>query len=377
MLSCGCRRLLTNDLYLTGNIQYHSPMKKSNSASLVFLLFPFFFIPMISCNQVSKGDAIPLNKAEPIVVKPQAEQTSIPVLTEHPTIDTLDYNKKMLALSNGDSSGKWPVKTRYPLPGAILPDDRIIAFYGNLYSKRMGILGELPKDSMLNKLQQEVDAWQAADPTVKTLPALHYIATTAQGSPGKDAKHRLRMPFHQIDTVMNWAKQIDALVFVDIQVGHSTVKEEVPVFEKYLQLPNVHLGIDPEFSMKNGEKPGSTIGTFTSDDINDAIDFLAALVRKYKLTPKVLVVHRFTQGMVTGYEKIKIVPEVQVVMNMDGFGSKILKRSTYLRYIYKEPVAFTGFKLFYKNDNKKNTTGMYSPEELLKFIPKPSYIQYQ
>ena len=90
-----------------------------------------------------------------------------------------------------------------------------------------------------------------------------------------------------------------------------------------------------------------------------------------------MVVHRFTQGMVTGYERIKKVPEVQVVMDMDGFGDKILKRSTYLRYIYKEPVQFTGFKLFYKNDTKPNTTGMYTPEELLKFTPKPIYIQYQ
>ena len=65
--------------------------------------------------------------------------------------------------------------------------------------------------------------WQAADPSTKTLPALHYIATTAQGSAGRDGKYRLRMPFHQIDTIMNWASQINALVFVDIQVGHSTM----------------------------------------------------------------------------------------------------------------------------------------------------------
>ena len=95
--------------------------------------------------------------------------------------------------------------------------------------------------------------------------------------------------------------------------------------EKYLQLPNVHLGIDPEFSMKNGEVPGKKIGTFSYEDINNAIDYLADVVKKYNLPPKILVVHRFTQGMITGYEKIKKVPEVQVVMDMDGWGDKILK----------------------------------------------------
>ncbi|MBK6634849.1 MAG: hypothetical protein IPG38_11525 [Chitinophagaceae bacterium] len=116
-------------------------------------------------------------------------------------------------------------------------------------------------------------------------------------------KHRLRMPFHQVDTIMDWAKQINALVFVDIQVGHSTVREEVTALEKYLQLPNVHLGIDPEFSMKNGERPGSKIGTFSSDDINDAIDILANWFIKIILLPRYWWYIALHRGMVTGYEK--------------------------------------------------------------------------
>ncbi len=87
--------------------------------------------------------------------------------------------------------------------------------------------------------------------------------------------------------------------------------------------------------------------------------------------------HRFTKGMVTNVSAIKKVPEVQIVMDMDGWGDKILKRSTYLRYIYNEPVQFTGFKLFYNNDTKKNKNELYTPGELLKFTPKPVYIQYQ
>jgi hypothetical protein len=344
-------------------------MKKS---AVAFLILPILLFHVSSCNRGKASDALNETEETKSTRIDSASKKIVPALT----IDTADYNKKMLALSNNDTTGRWPVKTPYPLPGALLPYNRIIAFYGNLYSKRMGILGELPKEEMLKKLQAEVAQWQAADPSVKTIPALHYIAVTAQGAPGKDNMHRLRMPFKQIDTVLSWAKPINALVFLDIQVGHSSVKEEVTTLEKYLSLPNVHLGIDPEFSMKSGHRPGAKIGTFNADDINDAIDILANLVRKNKLTPKVLVVHRFTQGMVTNYKKIKTVPEVQVVIDMDGFGSKVLKRSTYLRYIYREPVQFTGFKLFYKNDNK-NDWKMYSPEELLKFTPKPIYIQYQ
>lgn len=345
-------------------------MKNSVYAFLIQIFLFYLIIITFSCEKA---------KAIDISVEKVKKTNSLPAPeTVESTIDTVDYNLRMLALSNNDKSGRWPVKNiPYPLPEALLPYNRIIAFYGNLYSKRMGILGELPKDAMLKKLQGEVARWQTADPGIKTIPALHYIAITAQGSHGKTNLHRLRMPFHQIDIIMNWAKTIDALVFLDVQVGNSSVKSEVATLEKYLTLPNVHLAIDPEFSMKNGEIPGTKIGTFTSDDINDVISFLAKVVRENNLPPKVLVVHRFTQRMVTGYKKIKIIPEVQVVMNMDGFGNKTLKKSTYIAYIYKEPVQFTGFKLFYKNDTKSNPNGLYTPHELLRFKPKPIYIQYQ
>jgi len=345
-------------------------MKNSVYAFLIHIFLFCLIIMSFSCDKAKAID-ISIEKVKKPIVRPARE-------TVPPTIDTVDYNLRILALSNNDKSGRWPVKNiPYPLQGAILPYNRIIAFYGNLYSKRMGILGELPKDAMLKKLKGEVARWQAADPYIKTIPALHYIAITAQSSHGKTNLHRLRMPFHQIDIIMDWSKSIDALVFLDVQVGHSSLKSEVATLEKYLKLPNVHLGIDPEFSMKNGEIPGTKIGTFSSDDINNVISFLAKIVRENNLPPKVLVVHRFTQRMVTGYKKIKIVPEVQVVMNMDGFGNKTLKKSTYIDYIYREPVQFTGFKLFYKNDTKSNPNGLYTPSELLRFTPKPIYIQYQ
>lgn len=293
------------------------------------------------------------------------------------TLDTAEFDRLNQLLANNDTTGLWPVKSPYPLPGAILPFHRIVAFYGNLYSTKMGILGEIPKNEMLAKLKGEVASWQAADSSIPVIPALHYVAVTAQGAPGKGAKHRLRMPNHQIDTIVNWAKEIDALVFVDIQVGHSTLAEEVPALDDYLKMPQVHLGIDPEFSMKTGHVPGKKIGTFSAADINVAIDHLAKLVRENNLPPKILVVHRFTQGMVTNYKEIKNVPEVQVVMDMDGWGNKVLKRSTWLRYIYREPVEYAGFKLFYKNDTKTGADQLYTPEELLKFTPKPIYIQYQ
>lgn len=349
---------------------YLRPMKMNVFSNTILLVC--FVMTTQSCSSIESDKN---KKAD------SSASATAPVKETQPwqkPIDTALFDARMKDLANGDTTGKWPVKPVYPLAGAILPFNRIVAYYGNLYSTRMGILGELPKNEMLAKLKGECKKWQNADSSVPVIPALHYVSVTAQGAPGKDGKYRSRMPFSQIDTIVNWANEIKGLAFLDIQVAHSTVGAEVPMLEKYLMMPNVHLGIDPEFSMKNGERPGTVIGTFNADDINVAIDYLAALVKKNNLPPKILVVHRFTQGMVRQYQNIKKLPEVQVVIDMDGWGDKILKKSSYLLYVYKEPVQYTGFKLFYKNDIKKGGQAQfYSPEELLKFTPKPIYIQYQ
>jgi hypothetical protein len=295
-----------------------------------------------------------------------------------PTLDTALYSKLLLYLVHERPTAKWPAKAPYPLPGAVLPFSRIIAYYGNFYSKGMGVLGELPPVEMLDKLQAEVARWQAADPRIPVVPALHYIAVTAQRSPGKGAKYRLRMPATEIEKLIRLANSINALVFLDVQVGHSTLQEELPALAPYLSLRHVHLGIDPEYSMKGGQVPCATIGTFDAADINYASQFLASIVKQYNLPPKVLVVHRFTKDMVTNYRAIQTRPEVQIVMNMDGFGGSAKKKDSYQGAIVNEPVQFTGFKLFYRNDVVASSSSrLMSPIEVLALYPSPIYIQYQ
>ena len=329
--------------------------------TIVALVLLYFKVSGIRSNDLNAVAATPANEIAPVPPRPEP---------------STDVKKLFTHIINGDTSGRWTMPKEQPLPGAILPYKRIIAFYGNLYSKQMGILGELPKPEVLAKLQQEVANWKKADSIMDVQPALHYICVTAQVEPGKAKKYRLRMPFSQIDSILEMAKKIDAIVFLDIQVGLGTLQEEVPELEKYLKLPNVHLGIDPEFSMKGGQKPGAVIGEYNADDINYVTNYLQKLVKENNLPPKILVVHRFTQPMVKNYKQIKIRPEVQIVMHMDGWGHPAKKIGTYKHFIAREPVEFTGFKIFYKND-MKNDGRLLTPEELVKLKPQPVYIQYQ
>lgn len=272
---------------------------------------------------------------------------------------------------------KWPVDAPDPLPGSLLPEKRIVAFYGNPLSKRMGILGELPPEQMLAKLDREVAAWNAADPDTPVQPALHLIAVVAQGSAGTAGKYRARMDSSLIEKVYGWAKSRNAILFLDVQVGQGTLQEELPRLTPFLQRPDVHLAIDPEFSMKHGHVPGTRIGTFDAADVNYASSFLQDLVTREHLPPKILVVHRFTRDMLTGYKRIKLDPRVQIVVDMDGWGPPHLKRESYRAYVYSYPVEYTGFKLFYRNDTKNKGSRLMTPAEVLSLNPKPLYIQYQ
>ena len=301
----------------------------------------------------------------------QATATSGSDSTGKPETASMTSNR---AVSTGDSTLD---SLTYAPTGAILPKYRIFAYYGNPHSKRMGILGKYPKDEMLQRLDREIQNWQKADPTTPIQPALHLVAISAQGAPGKDGGYRMRMSDKTIKKVIKWGNEHKSIVFLDIQRGHAALGPEMKFLEKYLKLPFVHLGIDPEFSMVTGAKPGTKIGSYDAADVNQAVQFLSRVVKENKLPPKVLVVHRFTQGMIKNYKNIKLDPNVQIVMDMDGWGPPVLKKDSYHDYIQKEPVQYTGFKLFYDNDFRKPGSRIMTPDEVLALTPKPMYIQYQ
>jgi hypothetical protein len=321
--------------------------------------------------------------------------------TAPPVLDVLAYNKKMIELAGygtttlatgiiATSSAwtattssissplhPWPAKTIYPNVGAILPFNRIVAYYGNFYSAAMGILGQYPTDVVIQKLKDVVSEWRAADPTTPVIPAIDYIVVTAQGTPGADSKYRLRMPADQIEKAIAFADSIHGLVFLDVQPGQSDVQTEIPLLAQYLKLPEVELAIDPEFSMKTGKAPGTIIGTMDASDVNYAARYLANIVRENNLAPKMLLVHRFTEEMVTDYKKIAPLPEVEIIMNMDGWSTPAKKIKVYNEVVSDEPVQFTGIKLFYKNDALPPSSGLLTPAQILGLHAAPSFVEYQ
>ena len=348
--------------------------------------------PVVAPPDTTK-DSLPADTtaADSLTDSTEAKRDSVPPRTRA-------RGPRPFVLSPADSA-KWPVKTADPLPGSLLPAHRIIAYYGNPSSTRMGIMGQVPPDSMLPRLEKVAMEWALADPERKVMPALHLIATVAQGKPGAAKKYRLRMGDSLINMVASWAEERGWIVFLDIQTGHSTVPAELEPLIPFLERPYVHLSLDPEFAMKGGGVPGRRMGTLDAADVNHAIEVLGEVVTEHKLPPKVLVVHRFTRKMLTNTDKIRLDPRVQVVIQMDGFGSPNHKQDAYRFWISPHPVQYTGFKLFYKNDRDPRTKaagfepscdrvtyelvgcgddGLMTPEQVIgKLYPVPLYIQYQ
>jgi hypothetical protein len=258
------------------------------------------------------------------------------------------------------------------LPGSLFPGCRVVAYYGNPMSKRMGILGEIKPDSMLARLAKQAAAYHAVDSARPALPALELIATVAQAGPGSSGLYRARMPDTLIARVMGWAESHHYLVILDIQTGRSTVAAEMAPLMKYLARPYVHLALDPEFSIGPKKIPGKVIGRMDAADVNIASKMLATLVDSLKLPPKMLIVHRFTTPMLSNHEKIRLDPRVQIVIDMDGFGAPHLKYGSYKAYVKDRPVQFAGFKLFYKNDKP-----ILTPAQVMEMDPVPLFIMYQ
>jgi hypothetical protein len=320
---------------------------------------------VVACNDTSNThNSIPPSESSKMIVAPIQS-----INKSHESASAI--------ITNESGSIKDNLATESINHTGLFPTHRIIAYYGNPLSKRMGALGENDSVTMIANLKKEVAKWNTADPQHAAIPALHLIVTVAQGNAGSAGLYRMVMPDKIVQQVYDLAQENHALLFLDIQTGHDDIRNLLPRFEWILKNPDVHLGIDPEFNLISSQaKPGTKIGTYDAKDINYVSSYLEKIVKQYNLPPKILVVHRFTEHGVTNAKKIQLRPDVQIVMDMDGWGPPAQKINTYYSFIASESVEYTGFKLFYHNDIKTGTK-MMTPNDVLKLNPQPLYIQYQ
>ncbi len=259
-----------------------------------------------------------------------------------------------------------------PMVDGLLPHFRILTYYGHPHDANMGIVGEHAIEDVHRLLIEEAERYEIADPDREVIAAFELIATVAQRVPGADGTYILDTDIKTLTEWVNYAADHDMLVFLDVQIGRGSVAAELEKVRSLLLRPNVHLAIDPEFAVADGQTPGDHIGSVWAESITYAQNELAALVEAHNLPPKVLIVHQFREDMIKEKETLRPVPGVQLVIDADGFGDPDLKTSVYNILVRDEPVEFGGIKLFYRQDKP-----LMEPSDVVDLNPSPDLVIYQ
>ena len=284
----------------------------------------------------------------------------------------------VLGGGGGEESSEAAAPPELPRGGRlVLPSHRVVAYYGAPQDPELGVLGETPPEEAARKLAGR--AGEYARPGRPALPALELISTLAQSAPGDDGLHRLRQSDATVRRHLRAARAIKGLLVLDVQPGQADFFEEVRALERYLTQSDVGLALDPEWSVPEGTQPGSVIGSTDAEVVNEVSAYLARLVRLHDLPQKLLIVHQFTDEMITNRDQLVSRPEVALVLNMDGFGTAPLKEGVYDRLSQPAPRGpdslggpYNGFKLFFREDE-----GLMSPRDVLGLRPAPDVVVYE
>jgi hypothetical protein len=275
-----------------------------------------------------------------------------------------------------DGAAAAPAGTPAPKPKelprggrTILPDFRVVAYYGAPQDRQLGALGIGTPAQAVKRLDKQAAPYGRKSRPI--LPALELLAVVAAGAPGEGGRYNLRQPDSVIRRYLKAARKAKALLLLDIQPGRSDFFTETTRLRRWLREPDVGLALDPEWRMGPGQVPGQVIGRVSAREVNATTAWLSQLVKRYDLPQKLLLVHQFTDDMVPE-KQLKKPPGLAYVLNVDGFGTQSLKLAKYHDFVRQAPGFHRGFKLFYQED-----TNTMSPKQVMGLMPRPDVVVYE
>jgi hypothetical protein len=253
----------------------------------------------------------------------------------------------------------------------MVPGKRMVALYGNPRTESLGPLGEQgPEESVVRTVG--LSEPYAAD-GMQVIPTFEIITTMASSGAGADGDYSAEMEFDLLLPWIDIARDNDMYVLLDLQPGRTDFLSQAKLYEELLIDPFVGLALDPEWRLRPGEIHLEQIGSVSAAEVNEVIDWLAALVREHDLPQKVLLIHQFDPIMLPDRELIETPAELAVVIQMDGHGTMELKMSSWNRLTAGDGARFWwGWKNFYDEDQPTPT-----PEHVLSLDPVVVYVSYQ
>jgi hypothetical protein len=177
---------------------------------------------------------------------------------------------------------------------------------------------------------------------------------------------------------VEYAKERGMLVFVDHQIGKYPISEAMRRLLPWLEYPNVHIALDPEWRT---ESPMEVIGSMSAEELNAAQAEMSAYMDAEGIAgERMLVVHQFNERMIAGRDRVRAdYPGVLLVHTADGFGPPVLKRACYSYNAKASQMPLKGFKLFLKTTVKGAgyDSPLLEPAEVLALEPRPRLVIYQ
>ncbi len=247
----------------------------------------------------------------------------------------------------------------------------IVTYYGSPSAPSMGILGQHAPEESADLLAARADRFRFATGGGSVLPALHLVYAVAQPQ-ATDGLYLQYLDDRTVQQFEDLARRRGFVLILDLQIGHGDPLAEVKKIERYLEQPDVFVALDPEFALAGGAKPGEAIGSIDARDINAVQQYLADLSIAHHLPKKMLVVHQFQEGMITSADSIQRRVDVDVVIDMDGYGPADIKQVKYQRYGAAPYAPYGGIKIFLEHDPDPLTE-----RQLLGLTPRPSLFVYQ
>ncbi len=268
------------------------------------------------------------------------------------------------------------ILTGTPLPGGgFLPleDRRIVALYGSPDATGLGLLGEQDDEATVNRAEEFAGRYGDATDGRSVVPGLNVIATIASSAAEPTGDYSRRVPIERLRPLVELAGDRGLAVLLDLQPGRTSFLEQARELEELLVLPHVHLALDPEWRIGPDERHLVRIGSVEAAEVQEVVDWLAALVRRERLPQKVLMLHQFTLAMLPDRDSILIPPELVGVIHMDGQGRLATKDRTYAALTAGAAQHWGwGWKNFTRID-----APVASPERTLDRLPVPVIITYQ
>lgn len=261
-----------------------------------------------------------------------------------------------------------PVNAQPGNPTGYLSKYQMITFYGSPWGRALGILGNFPRKEMTRHLYGVVAQYQPLD-SRHAMCTWHMVTTVANVNP---PEYRHVVEESTIEVWVGSMETYECGIILDIQPGRITIQEEFDRIRRFLYHPHVHLAIDPEFDMEEGQVPNIHVGQTPAEDINWVQNELEKIAMEIGVN-KVLLIHQFKDSMLPDKQNIQDYPHVEMIINSDGTYDTDIKIYNYQQYSNEPAYEFGGIKLFYVYDD-----WLMTPEQVMRLgPPKPSVIIYQ